>query len=167
MLFRKRPNIPKPASVFESRTEVWRQVGLGEQVDRGQAQRARGAAIVIVALIVGGPDRLRAPQAAVPGRRHPGEGRDRRRARGPRLGAGRTARARHRAGALPPARPGTAGTVGFLVRLLAIAGMLIVALRVAGLDAGALAVGGAFTAVVLGSRRAADARQPVRRASSC
>jgi small-conductance mechanosensitive channel len=46
--------------------------------------------------------------------------------------------------------PGTAGTVGFLVRLLAIAGMVIISLRVAGLDAGALAVGGAFTAIVLG-----------------
>ena len=46
--------------------------------------------------------------------------------------------------------PGTAGVVGFLVRLLTIAVMVIVALRVAGLDAGALAVGGAFTAVVFG-----------------
>ena len=44
MFFRRRPN------VFESRTEVWRQVGLGEQVDRGQAQRARGAAVVLQAV---------------------------------------------------------------------------------------------------------------------
>ena len=46
MRFRRRPN------PFESRTEVWRQVGLGEQVDRGQAQRARGAALVVIGLII-------------------------------------------------------------------------------------------------------------------
>jgi small-conductance mechanosensitive channel len=46
--------------------------------------------------------------------------------------------------------PGTAGTVGFLIRLLAIVIVVVVALRLAGLKAGTLAVGGAFTAVVIG-----------------
>jgi small-conductance mechanosensitive channel len=46
--------------------------------------------------------------------------------------------------------PGTAGTIGFLVRFITIVVSVIVALRVAGLDPGTLAVGGAFTAVVLG-----------------
>ena len=46
--------------------------------------------------------------------------------------------------------PGTAGTIGFLVRLLTILVMTVVALRIAGLQAGALAVGGGFTAVVVG-----------------
>jgi small-conductance mechanosensitive channel len=46
--------------------------------------------------------------------------------------------------------PATAGTVGFLVRLGTIALTLLVALRVAGLKPQTLAVGGAFTAVVLG-----------------
>ncbi len=46
--------------------------------------------------------------------------------------------------------PATAGTVGFLIRLLTIAFTLLVALSVAGLDPRALAVGGAFTAVVVG-----------------
>jgi small-conductance mechanosensitive channel len=46
--------------------------------------------------------------------------------------------------------PGTAGTIGFLVRLLTILVMTIVALRIAGLQAGTLAVGGGFTAVVVG-----------------
>jgi small conductance mechanosensitive channel len=46
--------------------------------------------------------------------------------------------------------PATAGTVGFLVRLISIAVMVIIALRIAGLNAGTLAVGGVFTAVVLG-----------------
>lgn len=46
--------------------------------------------------------------------------------------------------------PGTAGTLGFLVRLLTIVAALIVALRIAGLKPATLAVGGAFTAIVLG-----------------
>src|SRR5882672_2380136 len=46
--------------------------------------------------------------------------------------------------------PATAGTVGFLLRLLTIGIALIVALDVAGLDPTTLALGGAVTAVVLG-----------------
>jgi small-conductance mechanosensitive channel len=46
--------------------------------------------------------------------------------------------------------PGTAGTVGFLIRLATIVVTLMVALRVAGLDPRTLAVGGAFTAVIAG-----------------
>jgi small conductance mechanosensitive channel len=46
--------------------------------------------------------------------------------------------------------PATAGTVGFLIRLATIVLTLIVALRVAGIEARTLALGGAFTAVVFG-----------------
>lgn len=46
--------------------------------------------------------------------------------------------------------PGTAGTIGFLIRLGAIGLTLLVALRVAGLKPETLAVGGAVTAVVIG-----------------
>jgi small conductance mechanosensitive channel len=46
--------------------------------------------------------------------------------------------------------PGTAGTVGFMIRLATIAIMILVALWVAGVKPQTLAVGGAFTAVVLG-----------------
>jgi small conductance mechanosensitive channel len=46
--------------------------------------------------------------------------------------------------------PATAGTVGFLIRLVFLVGATILALRVAGLDPRTLAVGGAITAVVLG-----------------
>jgi len=46
--------------------------------------------------------------------------------------------------------PGTAGTVGFLLRLTTIAIMTVVALRIAGLTPRTLAVGGAFTAVIVG-----------------
>jgi small conductance mechanosensitive channel len=46
--------------------------------------------------------------------------------------------------------PATAGTVSFLIRLLLLGIAILVALRYAGLDPRALAVGGAFTAVVFG-----------------
>src|SRR5512132_2460151 len=46
--------------------------------------------------------------------------------------------------------PGTAGTVGFLIRLGFVGLAIIVALRIAGLDPRTLAVGGAFTAVIVG-----------------
>ena len=46
--------------------------------------------------------------------------------------------------------PATAGTVGFLVRLVTIAVAVLVALSIAGLSPQSLAVGGAFTAVVFG-----------------
>jgi small-conductance mechanosensitive channel len=45
---------------------------------------------------------------------------------------------------------GTAGTVGFLIRLVALTIAILFALRVAGLQPSTLAVGGAFTAVIVG-----------------
>ena len=46
--------------------------------------------------------------------------------------------------------PATAGTVGFLIRLATVVLALLVALRVAGIEARTLALGGAFTAVIFG-----------------
>jgi small-conductance mechanosensitive channel len=46
--------------------------------------------------------------------------------------------------------PGTAGTVGFLIRLVTIFAAVVIALRVAGLSPRTLALGGAATAVVFG-----------------
>ena len=46
--------------------------------------------------------------------------------------------------------PGTAGTIGFLIRLFAMLVTIVVALRVAGLVPRTLALGGAFTAVIVG-----------------
>ena len=43
-----------------------------------------------------------------------------------------------------------AGTLGFLVRVLVLGATVLIALRIAGLDARSLAVGGAFTAVIIG-----------------
>ena len=46
--------------------------------------------------------------------------------------------------------PATAGTVGFLIRLVATVGVVVLALRIAGVTTATLFVGGAFTAIVLG-----------------
>ncbi len=46
--------------------------------------------------------------------------------------------------------PATAGTVGFVMRLLTMAVALLIALGVAGVSTGSLIAGGAFTAIVLG-----------------
>jgi small-conductance mechanosensitive channel len=46
--------------------------------------------------------------------------------------------------------PATAGTTGFVIRLIAMGAVVILALRIAGVTASTLAVGGAFTAVLLG-----------------
>jgi small-conductance mechanosensitive channel len=46
--------------------------------------------------------------------------------------------------------PATAGTVGFLIRLFGIVLITAVALRIAGVGASELAVGGAFTAIIAG-----------------
>jgi hypothetical protein len=57
--------------------------------------------------------------------------------------------------------PGTAGTVGFLIRLATLVITVLVALRLAGLKPETLAVGGAITAVILGLA-AQHAREPRR-----
>jgi small-conductance mechanosensitive channel len=46
--------------------------------------------------------------------------------------------------------PATAGTVGFVIRLLTMAVAVLIALGVAGVGTGSLIAGGAFTAIVLG-----------------
>ncbi len=46
--------------------------------------------------------------------------------------------------------PATAGTIGFLVRLTAMVAVVVLALRIAGVNTAALALGGAVTAIVLG-----------------
>jgi small conductance mechanosensitive channel len=139
-----------PRNPFESRTEIWREVGLGAEIDRARAQRARGGAFVLLALIA-------LVLVAFNNRKQlfPGLGTPVRVATVLLLVVLGWTLARSLAQGFAPAlfrrlEPGTAGTVGFLIRLLTIAAMTAIALQIAGLDAGALAVGGAFTAVVLG-----------------
>jgi small conductance mechanosensitive channel len=140
----------RPRNPFESRTEVWRQVGLGSEIDIGSAQRARGGAVVIALLI--------AAVLIMFANRHtlfPGSGDAVRVITVVALVVLGSALARELGRGIAPMlmrrlEPGVAGTLGFAIRLLTVVVAFIVAARIAGLDAGTLAAGGAFTAVILG-----------------
>lgn len=142
--------LPRTKTAFESRTGIWREVGLGTEIDRADARRGRGealiAAILIAGVLVAFGDRKQL---------FPGYGTEVRivtvvllvilgwrLARSLGRGLGPTLYRR--------VDPGTAGTIGFLVRLVTIVAMVVVALRIAGLKSGTIAVGGGFTAVVVG-----------------
>jgi small conductance mechanosensitive channel len=136
--------------VFERRTQVWQDVGLGAELDTHSAAREKGKLVVLAALIAG--------VLVVFGRRQdlfPGAGVYVRYATAVALVILGWGLAKTLAKGVAPSLfrrmdPGTAGTVGFLIRLVSIAIVIVVALRLVGLSAGSLAVGGAFTAVVVG-----------------
>jgi small-conductance mechanosensitive channel len=128
--------------MFETRSHSWREAGLARQISARAVRRARVEAVLLVPLFVGVvlaytyresllgvdvPVRIATVVALVI------LGwtiaRDIGRAMGPAL--------------FRRLDPGTAGTVGFLIRLATIAISLLVALRIAGLDPRTLAVGGA------------------------
>jgi small conductance mechanosensitive channel len=135
---------------FESRTQVWREVGLGSEVDRQEAHRAQWGVLFFGALI--------AAVLVVSSRQaelFPGLETEVRAATVAALVIFGVALGRNLGRSVGPALyrrldPGAAGTVGFLVRLFTLLVVFIVALRIAGLNPGTLAVGGAFTAVILG-----------------
>jgi small conductance mechanosensitive channel len=137
-------------TAFESRTELWREAGLGSEIDPAAARRGRGGAVIVLMLI--------AAVLVVFSKRKdlfPGYGLEVRIATIVLLVVLGWALARLLGRGIGPAlyrrlEPGTAGTIGFLVRLATIVTVIIVALRIAGLKPGTLAVGGAFTAVVVG-----------------
>jgi small conductance mechanosensitive channel len=142
--------LPRTRSAFESRTQVWREVGLGSEIDPAAARRSKGGALIALVLIA-------AVLIAFSERKtlFPGHGLEARIATVPLLVILGWALARSLGKGFAPALyrrldPGTAGTIGFLVRLLTILVMIVVALRIAGLGPSALAVGGGFTAVVVG-----------------
>jgi small conductance mechanosensitive channel len=137
--------------LFNTRSHSWREAGLARQLSRRAVKRARIQAIVMVPVLTA--------ILVVYGYRHELFGhdwdrpvqivttivlivlgwqiaRDIGRALGPTL--------------FRRLDPGTAGTVGFLIRLVFVGLAIIVALRIAGLDPRTLAVGGAFTAVIVG-----------------
>ncbi len=142
--------LPRTKTAFESRTEVWREVGLGSEIDRAAARRGRGEAVIALLLIA-------AVLFLFSQRKElfPGYGLEARIATVVLLVILGWALARSLGRGMGPAlyrrlEPGTAGTIGFLVRLLTIGAVIVVALRIAGLKPGTLAVGGAFTAVIVG-----------------
>jgi small conductance mechanosensitive channel len=153
------PPLPKsPSKMFETRSQAWQEVGLLHQVSPRAAKRARVEGLVLsvlfVAVVVVYDHRQSLFSVETRGSTPEvdtlvqiltvlvllglgwGIARDAGRALGPAL--------------FRRMDPATAGTVGFLVRLATAVLALLVALGVAGVEARALALGGAFTAVVLG-----------------
>jgi small conductance mechanosensitive channel len=134
---------------FESRTQVWREVGLGDEIER-RAHRAQwgvlffGALIAAVLVLFSRQSEL-----------FPGLETEVRIATVIALVIFGVALARNLGRGVGPTLyrrldPGAAGTIGFLIRLVTMVALVVVALRVAGLNPATLAVGGAFTAVVIG-----------------
>ncbi len=160
--------VPKtPQKMFETRSQAWKEVGLLRQISPRVVKRARLEALVLVPLFVGivivYDNRVSLFGTRGPSHNgHPGMvtlepaietplrvvtvlalvilgwaiARDIGRGLGPPL--------------FRRLDPATAGTVGFLIRLAAIGVALLVALRVAGVEARELALGTAFTAVIFG-----------------
>jgi small conductance mechanosensitive channel len=138
-------------NMFNTRSHAWREAGLARQLSRRAVKRARIQAIVMVPLLAGilvvygYRDSIFGHEYETPVKLVTAVvlivlgwqiARDFGRALGPTL--------------FRRLDPGTAGTVGFLIRLSFVGLAIIVALRVAGLDPRTLAVGGAFTAVIVG-----------------
>ena len=149
--------------MFETRSQAWQEVGLLNQLSPAAAKRARVEALVLLPLFVlvvvlydnrvgllGSSGRRGETKSLEPALETPITvvtvvallilGWAIARAVGRSFGPGLFRRL----------DPGTAGTVGFLIRLATVALALLVALRVAGVEARTLALGGAFTAVILG-----------------
>ena len=135
--------------MFKTRSHSWQQAGLARQISQRAARKARRQAAVLLPLLAGvlviyklrmdlfGVD-LPIRVITVIALLALGWtfARDVGRAAGPAL--------------FRRLDPGTAGTVGFLIRLGTIGAALLAAMNIAGLPPRTIAVGGAFTAVVFG-----------------
>jgi small conductance mechanosensitive channel len=146
-VFRRRA--PAVGEMFKTRSHSWQQAGLAREISQRAARKARRQAAVLLPLLAGVlvvykyrmslfgvdlPIRIVTVIALlVLGWSF---ARDFGRAAGPTL--------------FRRLDPGTAGTVGFLLRLLTIGVTTLVAMNVAGLQPRTIAVGGAFTAVIFG-----------------
>ncbi len=139
-----------PRELFETRSHSWQEVGLGHELEPQAPGRALGALLVALTII--------AAVLVVYYRRHellPGYAPWVRAATVAILIIVGSAGSHWLVRWISPrlfrrVDPATAGTVGFLIRLFAMGAVVIVALRIAGVTAATLAVGGAFTAIVLG-----------------
>lgn len=144
----RRPKIPR--ELFETRSHTWHSLGLGDELAPRTSKKALGW--LLVALIV------LAATLFVYYNRHslvPGYGEWVRAGTVAILIIVGSAATHWLVRGLSPRLyrrldPATAGTLGFLVRLFAIAAVVVLALRIAGVNAATLAVGGTITAIVLG-----------------
>jgi len=140
--------------MFETRSQAWREVGLLHEIDAGVARRARVEALLLVPLFVAIVV-VYDNREAIFGKLSSEASTVAQVATVVALLILGWAIARDAGRAMRPSLfrrldPATAGTVGFIIRLITVAVALLAALLVAGVDPRTLAVGGAFTAVILG-----------------
>ena len=158
----RRPKTPALDRMFETRSDAWAAVGLGFEVNRAVVRRATRRLIVEIPLVIGViVGKVLAVHGATAHRvGHTGTNPTSTRVTAVTAGAvllvlalgwlisrdlGRAAPALFRR-----MDPGTAGTVEFMIRLISVAATVLAALAVSGVAGTVLAVGGAFTAVVVG-----------------
>ena len=153
-----------PPKLFETRSQAWREAGLLRQISPRVVKRARLEALVLVPLFVGVVILYDNRASLLGAAGHKGRAASELEAPLETLATAVTvialvilgwAIARDVGRALGPPlfrrlEPATAGTVGFLIRLLTVVLALVVAFWVAGVEARTLALGGAFTAVIVG-----------------
>jgi small conductance mechanosensitive channel len=138
------------SDLFQTRTDVWRSAGLGEEVE-SRGGRPRKGLLLLTLLVIAGV-------LVAYGRRAdlaPGYEIWVRISAVVILVVAGSAAATWLGRWLSPLfyrrlDPAAAGTLGFLLRLVSLGVVVIVALRIAGVTMTTLAVGGAFTAIVLG-----------------
>jgi small-conductance mechanosensitive channel len=144
------PRRRTPRELFETRSHSWHAVGLGEELEPGAPRRSVGWLAIALLVIAG--------TLLIYDRRQdlfPGYGPLVRAATAVILVIVGSAAVHWLVRGVTPRLfrrldPATAGTIGFLIRLFSMAVVVFVALRIAGVTAATLAVGGAFTAIVLG-----------------
>lgn len=139
-----------PRELFETRSHAWHSLGLGEELTPRSSKRALGGLALALLILAATLFVYYNRQRLLPGYT-------------PWVRAGTVAIlvivgsvATHwLVSSLSPRLyrrldPSTAGTLGFLIRLFAMVAVVVMALRIAGVNAATLAVGGTITAVVLG-----------------
>jgi small conductance mechanosensitive channel len=144
----RRPRLPR--ELFETRSHAWQALGLGDELAPRFTKRQFGGLLVALLLIAGTLFVYYNRKSIAPG-----YGQWIRAATVVILIVVGSAATHWLARGLSPRLyrrldPATAGTTGFVIRLLAMSAVVILALRIAGVTASTLAVGGAFTAVLLG-----------------
>lgn len=140
----------RTARAFDTKTERWQEAGLSAEIREAESRRAVGEALLLVLL-------LAAVLIVFAFRTDlfPGAGKPIRYATAVLLvvigwGLARTAAKGIGPRLMRRMDPATAGSVGFVIRLLTIFVVVIASLAIAGVKPATLAVGGAFTAIVLG-----------------
>ena len=144
----RRPRLPK--ELFETRSHAWQSLGLGEELTPRFSKRRLSGLLLALVLLAGTLVLYYHRRDIAPGY-------------GQWVRAGTVvilivvgSLATHwlSSGLTPRLYrrldPATAGTAGFVIRLLTMAAVVILALRIAGVKPETLAVGGAFTAVLIG-----------------